>query len=94
MTHSGPLWRVGDLAAAALYYRLCRCYTLEDDLTHARDWLNGVANLKLKTDANGLLFLLPAACYFKSQLVKIQTEEKEEKNRKKKKQKTKNTQPK
>lgn len=31
MTHSGPLWRVGDLAAAALYYRLCRCYTLEFD---------------------------------------------------------------
>jgi hypothetical protein len=54
----------------------------EDDLTHARDWLNGVANLKLKTDANGLLLLLPAACYFKSQLVKIQTEEKEEKNKK------------
>jgi hypothetical protein len=51
-------------------------------LTHARDWLNGVANLKLKTDANGLLLLLPAACYFKSQLVKIQTEEKEEKNKK------------
>ena len=92
MTHSGPLWRVGDLAAAAaLYYRLCRCYTLEDDLTHARDWLNGVANLKLKTDANGLL-LLPAACYFKSQLVKIQTEEEEEKEEKNKKQK--NTQPK
>jgi hypothetical protein len=57
MTHSGPLcWRVGDLAAS--HYR--RCYTLEDDSTarsntqEERLWLN-VANLKSKTDANGLL---------------------------------------
>lgn len=84
MTHSGPLWRVGDSAAAAESSSLSpHVVTHLKMIRHTRTqglppplllrWLRGT-NLKPKTDANGLCS--PGACYFNSQLVKKGKEEK------------------
>jgi hypothetical protein len=84
MTHSGPLWRVGDSAAAAESSSLSpRVVTHLKMIRHTRTqgllpplllrWLRGT-NLKPKTDANGLCS--PGACYFNSQLVKKGKKEK------------------